>query len=73
MRSCSRERDTNGMLIYLHPDNPFDLYPDTCKVQIGAVFCQEGMTVGCFVCKMNKAQNLHLMTDKELLGVHWGL
>eukprot|EP00957_Ditylum_brightwellii_P189878 14455187-Ditylum_brightwellii.AAC.1 len=47
------------MLIYLHPDKSFDLYSDACNIQIGAVLCQEGLTVGCFSCERNEVQKFY--------------
>eukprot|EP00957_Ditylum_brightwellii_P161050 12261176-Ditylum_brightwellii.AAC.1 len=61
------------MLVYLHLDKPFDLYPDACDVQIGGFLVQEGFALGCFLHKMNAAQKNYLMIDKELLTAHQSL
>jgi len=61
------------MLIYPHMDKVFDLYPDSCDIQIGCFLLQEGYALGCFSKKMNEAQLKYPMTDKELLACHEGL
>mmetsp|Transcript_48260 Transcript_48260/g.71518 ORF Transcript_48260/g.71518 Transcript_48260/m.71518 type:complete len:157 (+) Transcript_48260:369-839(+) len=61
------------MLVYPRTNRIFDLYPDSCDVQIGAMLIQDGKCLGCFSQKLNGAQLLYPMTDKELLSIAEGL
>ena len=61
------------MLVYPRIDQYFDLYPDSCDVQIGCFLTQNEQTLRCFSRKMNAAQLKYPMTDKELLAIYEGL
>ena len=58
-------------MVLADPDfeKPFDLYTDASDLQLGALLVQEGKHIGFYTRKLNSAQIIYSVGEKELLGI----
>ena len=58
-------------VLFTYPDfnDPFEIYTNSSKLQIGAVISQKGKPIAFYSRNMNSAQQNYTTNEKELLSV----
>ena len=59
----------NVQLLYPNFSQPFEIYTDASKVQLGSVISQRGRPVAFYSCELNPAQQRYTTTEQEVLSV----